>query len=590
MTRTDASAWNTLLSDRHVEADPVTVEKLQASKIDPNDDSEFGFVTWWKFLTNNDITPRVPLILALSAAGLQAGHHPYWGIETWFDELRQAKIPASTDLIIKMNKAKIWATDPHHKGESFSQWISQTEPSVKGIHLILAAKNEGVSATEFEDWLASPEGETATATLTSADLYAAGSQAASVALNFVTIAQLSHILSRLADNPRFFASGNFATPRELVRIVDEAVATYTLHILNAQGTLPSREGVTQETCFVGPAMRDNPFLNYIPCRLSLIGTLLNTTIRPDVCLISVSPPRNGRVSLGIETNIVPAAIEATRANGGLVIAQVNSHMPYTFGDSEIDCTLIDYALEADETLMSVRRSDTYNGVYDAIGKNIARLVPDHATLQLGIGSIPDAVLDNIKTQKDLSVWTEMFSDGVLDLHNKGKLNPDNFIAASFVIGSEDLYEWLNLNTGVRMYRTEVINDPGRISARGNMVSVNAALQVDLYAQANASRVKGRIYSGFGGSTDFIVGSLHSPGGQAFIALPSWHASSNESTIVPILTSPVTSFQHTAIVTEIGIARVLGVPAYMQAQRIVNNAAHPNARDRLNEAAKEFRIF
>ena len=135
-----------------------------------------------------------------------------------------------------------------------------------------------------------------------------------------------------------------------------------------------------------------------------------------------------------------------------------------------------------------------------------------------------------------------------------------------------------------MMRTEVTNDPGRIARQAQMTSVNAALQVDLYDQANASRMKGRIYSGFGGSNDFIVGALHSRGGASYMALPSWHHKSGVSTIVPRLEQPLTSLQHSAVVTEQGLARVLGLDQVAQAHSIIENAAHPDARPALREAA------
>ncbi len=181
-----------------------------------------------------------------------------------------------------------------------------------------------------------------------------------------------------------------------------------------------------------------------------------------------------------------------------------------------------------------------------IGELIAARVQDHSTLQLGIGAVPDAVLASLTQQKGLRIWTEMFSDGVLELHRRDALDREVPITASFIFGSAELYEWIHLNKWIRMLRTERTNDPGQIARQAKMTSVNAALQVDLFDQANASRVKGRIYSGFGGSTDFIVGALHSRGGQSFIALPSWHKKADVSTIVPRIQEPVTSFEHSAV--------------------------------------------
>jgi acyl-CoA hydrolase len=141
-----------------------------------------------------------------------------------------------------------------------------------------------------------------------------------------------------------------------------------------------------------------------------------------------------------------------------------------------------------------------------------------------------------------------------------------------------------------MLRTEKTNDPGQIARQAKMTSINAALEVDLFDQANASRVRGEIYSGWGGSTDFIVGALHARGGQSFMALPSWHAKANVSTIVPRLTDPVTSFQHSYVVTEQGVADCFGHSQAQQAQNIISQAAHPSVRDELTAAAGDMGLF
>jgi acyl-CoA hydrolase len=200
------------------------------------------------------------------------------------------------------------------------------------------------------------------------------------------------------------------------------------------------------------------------------------------------------------------------------------------------------------------------------------------TLQLGIGAVPDAVLAALTDRRGLSIWSEMFSDGVLALERAGALDRDTPVTASFVFGSDELYRWVDRNPRIRLLRTEKTNDPGFIARQRSLVSINSALQVDLYAQANASRVHGTIYSGFGGQTDFVVGALHSPGGRAIIALPSWHPRADVSTVVPRLAGPVTSFQHSYIVSEQGTATIWGHDASGQARQIINHIAHPNARD------------
>ncbi|MEI6407415.1 MAG: acetyl-CoA hydrolase/transferase C-terminal domain-containing protein [Actinomycetes bacterium] len=402
-------------------------------------------------------------------------------------------------------------------------------------------------------------------------------------MRIIEIEQLKKVLQALPENPRIVVSGNFAPPMTLLGILDSVLPTYRLHMLNAQPGIPDREGVTHETAFVGAGMRKSSRLDYVPSRLSLLPVLLRDHLRPDVVLLHTTTPRFDTVSLGIEVNILPAAIAAVRAYGGVVIAQANPQMPYTYGDSQIYDSEIDFLVEVDEPL-KVHTPGELSDTSRQIGERIAALVEDNSTLQLGIGAVPDAVLELMKKRKGLRVWTEMFSDGVLDLHKLGALDDDVPITASFIFGSPELYQWLHLNRRVRMFRTEKTNDPSLIARQAKMTSINAALQVDLFDQANASRVRGKIYSGFGGSTDFIVGALHSRGGQSFMALPSWHTKTNTSTIIPKITEAVTSFQHSYVVTENGVAPCFGHSEFEQAANIIQYAAHPDAREGLWDAA------
>lgn len=401
----------------------------------------------------------------------------------------------------------------------------------------------------------------------------------------ITIEELGRVLAAVPGVPRVIASGNFATPYTLLGVLDKSVSEFRLNMLNAQPGIPNREGVTHETSFVGAGMRRSPRLCYFPSRLSLVPHLFKQSVKPDIVIVHTTTPNDGTVSLGLEVNVLPAAIEACKANGGIVIAQANPKMPCTYGDATIPLSDIDYLVEVEEPL-ACHTAGALDEVSAAIGARVAALVPDGATLQLGIGGIPDATLAALTKHKGLSVWSEMFSDGVLALERKGCMDPDVEITSSFVFGSQDLYDWVDRNKRIQMLRSEKTNDPGRISEHKNVFSVNSALQVDLFAQANASRVRGQIYSGFGGQTDFIVGALHSPGGQAIIALRSWHPKADTSTIVPMLTGPVTSFQHSYIVTEQGAAPVWGHDQDTQAQNLLDNAAHPSVRDELREAGRK----
>ena len=406
-------------------------------------------------------------------------------------------------------------------------------------------------------------------------------------MQVITPDKLSALLSALPDNPRVVASGNFAAPHALLNTMDAQVEHFRLFMLNAHPGIPDRDGIRLETPFVGPGMRGKANLDYVPSRLSLVPLLFRQQHVPNLVLLNVSRSRADKVSLGTEVNILPAAIEAVRANGGLVIAQLNDKMPYTFGDAELDEALIDYAIEVSEPLaVSEIAAKEGDEIADQIAERVATLIGDGATLQLGIGAIPNAVISRLGKLRGVGIYTEMFSDGVLALDAASSLDASRDVVASFVFGSQALYDWVDLNPRVRMTRTEFTNDPARIAKQPMMTSVNSALQVDLFDQANASYVRGQIYSGFGGSTDFIVGAMHSPGGRSIIALPSWHAKANVSTIVPLVTEHVTSFQHSNVVTEQGIANCFGNTQTQQAQSLITQAAHPAARDELQASASK----
>ena len=394
---------------------------------------------------------------------------------------------------------------------------------------------------------------------------------------------LAHALASLPPNPRIVATGNHATPWHTLALVDGALDEYRLWVLNGQRGLPDREGVTLETSFVGPGQRRSPRLSYVPSRLSMVPTLFNRQLPPDAVLLHTTRPRNGQVSLGVEVNVLPAAIEATKRAGGIVIAQVNDSMPWTTGDALVYADLVDVYVEADAPLPSAPAGaiDEHSA---RIGALVAQHVADGSTLQAGIGAVPDATMHGLTGRSGLRIWTEMFSDSVLALERVGALDRNIPISASFLFGSEELLDWVGDNERVEMVRTETTNSPARIARNPKMVSVNTALQVDLFGQANASRINARIHSGFGGQTDFIVGAMHSAGGQAFIALRSWHPKADCSTIVPLVDEPVTSFQMSAVVTEQGLAEIYGRSQDDQARELIENAAHPSVREELHEEA------
>lgn len=403
-------------------------------------------------------------------------------------------------------------------------------------------------------------------------------------MHIVTEQQLAAVLTGLRGVPRVVASGNGATPYALLNIVDANVAAYRLFVLNAHQGIPSRPDVVHETPFVGAGMRGSPTLSYLPARLSLVPRLFATTLPPDVVCLNVAPAMDGRLSLGTEVNVLPAAIAACRARGGLVLAQVNAAMPWTYGDGLLDPDDVDFAIDR-EAALSEPSVATPDDASRQIGDLVAARIPDGATIQLGIGMVPDATLPGLSSRRGLAVWSEMFSDGVLSLDEAGALDVSTRLTTSFLLGSSKLYSWVHRNPRVQVLRTETTNAPSLIARQRLMTSVNTALQVDLFGQANASRLNARIHSGFGGQTDFIVGALHSDDGRALMALRSWHPKADVSTIVAMVDEPVTSFQHSAVITEQGVAEIFGRDERSQAAQLIDHAAHPAVREELREEAR-----
>ena len=242
------------------------------------------------------------------------------------------------------------------------------------------------------------------------------------AMRTVTYEDVVRRLGALGDGePRVVLSGNSATPHTLIRALEEGRERCRVFQLNAHHSFAGTPSFVCETPFVGPGMRRDPMLDYLPMRLSLVPRLFDSVRPVDAVLVHTSLPRDGKVSLGIEVNILPAAIEQTRARGGVVIAQMNPNMPYTFGDGELPLEDIDLALEVDEALGSPESIDVDASAL-AIGERVARFAEDGATLQLGIGTIPTVAAQMMADRRGLRVWSEMISDGVLALHRSGSLD------------------------------------------------------------------------------------------------------------------------------------------------------------------------
>jgi acyl-CoA hydrolase len=330
--------------------------------------------------------------------------------------------------------------------------------------------------------------------------------------------------------------------------------------------------------------------DFVPIFLSEIPALLRSDRgRVDVAMIQVSPPdRRGFVSLGVSVDIVRAGVDSAR----MVIAEVNPRMPRTHGDSFLHVDAIDVLVPVDRDLSELPHGEL-DDVATAIGKHVAALVPDRATLQLGIGSVPDAVLAALGGHRDLGVHTEMFSDNVVSLvetgviTNTAKTINAGKLVTSFVMGSRGLYDWVDDNPLVLMRASDYTNDPRVVGKHDRMVSINSALSVDLTGQIAADSIGSRLFSGIGGQVDFVRGAVASKGGHAIIALPSTAKGGSLSRIVaqlPAGSGVVTSRGDVRFVaTEYGVAELWGRSVRERAEALIR-IAHPEHREELARAA------
>ncbi len=334
--------------------------------------------------------------------------------------------------------------------------------------------------------------------------------------------------------------------------------------------------------------------DFMPVFLSEIPELLRSRRVPvDVAMIQVSPPdRHGYVSLGVAVDIVRAGIEAA----DLVLAEMNPRMPRTLGDSFLHVSEIDALVKVDRPLLELK-SDPLDATCEAIGRNVASLVPNGATLQTGIGKIPDAVLAALSDKQDLGVHTEMFSDRVMDLVSSGVINgtAKSFlprkIVTSFVMGSRKLYDWVHDNPSVEFRPSDFTNDPYIIAQNDRMIAVNSALAVDLTGQVASDTLMGRFFSGIGGQVDFIRGAVRSRGGKPIIALPATAKNGTMSRIQAVFeegAGVVTSRGDVHyVVTEFGVAHLWGRSVRERTLALIE-VAHPDFRGELLDHAKQRR--
>ncbi len=348
--------------------------------------------------------------------------------------------------------------------------------------------------------------------------------------------------------------------------------------------------------FVGPNVRkavQAGAADYTPIFLSEIPELIrNGDRRVDAVFLQLSPPdKHGYCSMGIHVDIQQAAVEAAQ----LVIAQINPNMPRTFGDTLVHVSQIDHIVETNDPLIELGGAGEPDETSIRIGGHVARLITNGSCLQLGIGSIPNAVLRMLADKHDLGIHTEMFSDGILKLMESGAVtnkrktvHPGKTIT-SFAMGSRALYDWVDDNPSVEFYTSDYVNDPRLISQNDNVVAINGAIQVDLTGQVSSDSIGYKFFSGIGGQVDFIRGAAMSKGGKPIIALPSTAKGGTISRIVPHLdegAGVVTSRGDVHyVVTEYGIAYLHGKTIRERSLALMN-IAHPDYRSELLSHTKE----
>lgn len=410
-------------------------------------------------------------------------------------------------------------------------------------------------------------------------------------------------VSVIKSQDRVYISGNAATPYTLMHALaarkDELQSVELVHVLlMGQDPLsaPEMEGhFRHNSLFVGPADRkaiNEGRADYVPIFLHQIPNLFLSGQMPlDVAMLHLSPPdEHGFMSFGVEVMASRAASEKAK----IVIAQVNEKMPRLLGDSFIHVSRVDKVVEISEDLPELKKKP-FSEVEEKIGASIAELIEDGATLQLGIGGIPDAVLAALKNRRDLGVHSEMVSDGVIDAIESGIITgtKKNFhpgkVILTFMLGSKKIYEFAHNNPVFEAHPTDYTNHPFKVAQNDNMIAVNSAIEVDITGQICSDSIGTFIYSGFGGQVDFIRGAAHSKGGKPIIALPSTVKGGELSRIVPCLKKGAgvvtTRADVKYVVTEYGVAYLHGKNLQERTKALIS-IAHPDFRDDLIQEAKE----
>lgn len=410
-------------------------------------------------------------------------------------------------------------------------------------------------------------------------------------------------VTHIRSGNRVFLTGNCSVPQKLLAAlveyapnVENVEICQALSIGPADYVKPEMEGhLRVNSMFISANVRQavqDGRADFTPVLLSEFPLLFKRNILPlDVALIHLSPPdEHGFCSLGVEVGLTKSAADAAR----LVIAEVNEQMPRTLGDSFIHVSKLNYIVPVNYPLPDlVMSAEGPSEITESIACHISELIPDGATMQLGIGAIPNAVLKYLREKKDLGMHSELFSDGVIDLVESGvltnarkTLHPGKIIAG-FLIGTKVLYEWADDNPMIELHPTEYVNDPFVIAQNDRMVAINSAIEVDLTGQVCADSIGSRLFSGVGGQLDFIYGASRAKDGVPIIALPS--TAKDFSRIVTMLkpgAGVVTTRNHVRfIVTEYGTADLFGRTIRQRAQSLIN-IAHPRFREELTYQAKQ----
>ena len=407
---------------------------------------------------------------------------------------------------------------------------------------------------------------------------------------------------------RVFLTGNASVPLELLDALvrrapqlKDVEVCHPLTICPDAYVAPEMEGhLRVNSMFISANVRkavNQGRADFTPVMLSEFPLLFKNGHLPvDVAFIHVSPPdAEGYCSMGAESGLTISAAEVAK----VVIAQINEKMPRTLGDTRFHIDRMDYIVPVDCIISEHAMSaEADAGEVEQIAHHISALIPDGATMQLGIGAIPDAVLKHLFEKKDLGVHSELISDGVIDLVEAGVVNgarktlhPGKIICG-FLLGTRRLYEWVDNNPLVELHRTEYVNDPFVVAQNDRMVAINSAIEVDLTGQVCADSIGPKMHSAVGGQLDFIYGASRSRGGVPIIALPSTSTLRDGrvvSKIVPMLkpgAGVVTSRNHVHyVVTEFGAAELYGKTVRQRTQALIN-IAHPQFREEITEQAKE----